>query len=739
MKIERIFVIVFAVCCGMARLSAAQNVLPSKLQIAVEPEEIVLRKGITVGAPDRTIQMIVREISGVKNARLELVASPFREMNSGDIVDLSTITVKLSQPQAAVEPGGLQRIEATIGGFLQAGTYLGAITVHDTVSGERREIPVRVSVKDAWLMPGAVLFAAVLTAAGVNYWTKKGRRKNRLDLRLTELQETLKLAGSDENPILSDALQFLEKARAYTQEFQFSRAEASIEAGKQRLEAYEQRKHGSEALRQTIQALLHDAREFGESDPQNARLNGELIRLLPNVEHDLEGTEAIVKQLEMFLHAYRLARRDAFTAREKLAGSGEYVKKADQSKIEFLLREIDRMLTNAETMSALDEANALLRKVAFELSPEKINDNIFRSQRIEKRLDLLREQVKRVTGTQMQRIVGNMQERAESALRDNRCEESEAALQELDHTLKLVEKMKDVEKRVKGKEPKMTEIRRILRDAKALLENASGMESVLRAEHDVTQAVEMLDGRREQYEPFAAQDERAVHADAHEPAPDTDAAFGEGASTQLRPIRREDLEQRVNLLLDEAARYPRLLPKIERWRAVCDKLVRFEELADLTEYLQRIQEELSLYTRILAIRAMAEEQRARAALQLTEQAHQLLLMESGEDRGALHRAEVLADAANALLDEQPGERDIESVLAQIGSPKLATQFVTYGTLASYFVIATTLGFQILYAPSPDFGALSFEHYFSLVLWAFGLEGAKMTATNVYEAYFKKEG
>ena len=65
--------------------------------------------------------------------------------------------------------------------------------------------------------------------------------------------------------------------------------------------------------------------------------------------------------------------------------------------------------------------------------------------------------------------------------------------------------------------------------------------------------------------------------------------------------------------------------------------------------------------------------------------------------------------------------------------------MTYGTLASYFVIATTLGFQILYAPSPDFGALPFEHYFSLVLWAFGLEGAKMTATNVYEAYFKKEG
>ena len=538
---------------------------------------------------------------------------------------------------------------------------------------------------------------------------------------------------------LADALQFLEKARAYTQEYQFNRAEAAIEAGKQKLEEYEQRKHGSDAVRQKIQAMLHDVREFGENDPQNARLNGELIRLLPNVESDYDGTEAVVKQLDMFLHAYRLARRDALAAKEKLASSSEYAQRANQSRIEFLLREIDRILTDAETMSALDEANALLRKVAFELSPEKINDNIFRSQRLEKRLEILREQVKRVTGTQMQRIVGNMLERADAALRDNRCEESEDALHQLEKTLKLVEKMKDVEKRVKGKDRKMTEIRRILRDAKTLLENASAMDDILRAEHDAAQAVEMLDGKREQYEPFSPQDERAEHAGFDEPTPETDAAFGEETSTQLRPIRREDLEQRVNLLLEEAARYTRLLPKIERWRVVCDKLVRFEELADLTAYLQRIQEELSLYTRILAIRAMAEEQHARAALQLAEQAHQMLLMDAGEDRGALHRAEVLADAANALLDEQHDDRDIESVLAQIGSPRLATQVVTYGTLASYFVIATTLGFQILYAPSPDFGALPFEDYFSLILWAFGLEGAKMTATNVYEAYFKKEG
>jgi hypothetical protein len=54
------------------------------------------------------------------------------------------------------------------------------------------------------------------------------------------------------------------------------------------------------------------------------------------------------------------------------------------------------------------------------------------------------------------------------------------------------------------------------------------------------------------------------------------------------------------------------------------------------------------------------------------------------------------------------------------------------------VIATILGIQILYAPDPDFGAFVFKDYLSLVLWAIGLEGAKMTVTNVYEAYFKKE-
>ena len=83
--------------------------------------------------------------------------------------------------------------------------------------------------------------------------------------------------------------------------------------------------------------------------------------------------------------------------------------------------------------------------------------------------------------------------------------------------------------------------------------------------------------------------------------------------------------------------------------------------------------------------------------------------------------------------------ELEQVISNIRSPKLATKLVTSGTLASYFIIATALGFQILYAPNPDFGAILFEDYFSLVLWAFGFEGAKMTATNVYEAYFKKEG
>ncbi|MBD3307384.1 hypothetical protein GF339_13180, partial [candidate division KSB3 bacterium] len=99
--------------------------VPSKLQIAVEPEEIVLMKGMTVGAQDRKIQMIIRETSGVKSAELELVARPFTEIISGDIADVTTITIGLSDPQVTLPPGGLQRVEVTIGGFAQAGSYLG--------------------------------------------------------------------------------------------------------------------------------------------------------------------------------------------------------------------------------------------------------------------------------------------------------------------------------------------------------------------------------------------------------------------------------------------------------------------------------------------------------------------------------------------------------------------------------------------------------------------------------------
>ncbi len=723
---------------GLFALSAFAQMptMPSKLQIAVEPEEIVLTQGITVGANDRTIQMIVREISGVKPAKLEVVAHPFRETNSGDMMDVSVIAVNLSQQQAALEPGGLQRVELTFGGFRQAGSYLGAITVHDGVSGERKEIPVRINVKDSPAFPAMALLGAILAAAGVNYWTKKGRRKNRLEQRLTELHETLKLTGSEDAPFLADARQLFEKARVYTQEYRFALAEAAIEAGKQKLETHEQRQRGSEALREKIQKLLNETRELGATDSQASRLSRELIELLPNVETDYAETDAVTRQFEMFLHAYRLARRDAQTAREKLNGDSDAVRHANRAKIEFLLRDVERLLSAAETMNALDDANTLLRKIAFELSPETVNQNIFRAERMQQKLETCREQTKRVTGTQMQRIAQSWLERAESEMKDARFEDMEDTVRLLEHTLKIIERIKDAEKRVKGKDQRMTELRRILRDSKTALERLS-RDGVMQAEHDVAQAIAMLDDKRKQYEPLASpESERTPPPFA--PPDDADESSNE-SFTQLRPIRREDLEERVNLLMEEAAHYPRLLPKIEQWRSASQKLIRFDELADLTAYLNYIQEELSLYAQILSIRAQAEEKRMRAALRLSDQAAQLLLTETTNDRGVYHRAQVLADAANALLEESRDDRDIEQALAQLGSPKLATQIVTYGAVASYFVVATTLGFQILYTPNHDFGALLFADYFSLILWAFGFEGAKITATNVYEAYFKKEG
>ncbi len=713
---------------------AQMPTMPSKLQIAVEPEEIVLTQGITVGASERTIQMIVREISGVKPAKLDVVAHPFRETNSGDMMDVSVITVNLPQQQAALEPGGLQRVELSFGGFRQAGSYLGAITVHDGVSGERKEIPVRINVKDSPAFPALVLFGAILAAAGVNYWTKKGRRKNRLEQRLNELQDTLKLTGSEDAPFLADARQLFDKARVYTQEYRFALAEAAIEAGKQKLETHEQRQRGSVALREKIQSLLNETRELGATDSQATRLSRELIELLPTVETDYDETDAVTRQFEMFLHAYRLARRDAQAAKEKLNGDNDVVRHANRAKIEFLLRDVERLLNVAETMNALDEANTLLRNIAVELSPETVNQNIFRAERMQKTLEKCREQAKRVTGTQMQRIAQSWVERAESEMKDARFEDMEETLRLMAKALSIIDRIKDAEKRVKGKDQRMSDLRRILRDSKTALERLS-RDGVLEAEHDVTQALAMLDDSRKRFEPFELSED--------EPTPSAQPDYAEesedGTSTTLRPIRREDLEQRVNALLEEAARYPRLLPKVEQWRSAAQKLIRFDELADLNVYLNNIQDELSLYAQILSIRAQAGEKRMRAAQRLSDQAAQLLLTETTSDRGVYHRAQVLADAASALIEESRDDRDIEQALAQLGSPKLATQIVTYGAVASYFVVAATLGFQILYAPNHDFGALPFPDYFSLILWAFGFEGAKITATNVYEAYFKKEG
>lgn len=736
------------VCSILPFKSSGQEAarLPAKLQIAVEPEAIVLTKGITVGSAEKTIRLVIRETSSSNPAKLELAARPFTDMNTGDILDASVVTVNIAAPQVALAPGGLQRVELTIGGFQQAGSYLGGLTVHDTVSGEQREIPMRVSIKDAWEFPAGVLLAAVLMASGVNHWTKKGRRKNRFDHHIAELQKTIKLAGGEGNTLLFEAEQLLAKAQGFNQEYQFARTEAALAAVAQKLAQYEQRQQGGERLRQKIRELLQEARELGESDPQSAKIRNELLKIAEASSggfSDYDQTAALVKQLETFLRAYRLTKQDLQAAREKLLRSGAYVKKAEHSKLELLCRDIERILRTANRMSALDEANALLQKAAYELSPENVQENLFRAQQFQRRLDQYQPQIKQISGAQAARIVTIWHDNAAAALADNRFADVEEALARLEQTLTLVERIKRAEQQIKGRDPKMTELRRILRDCKNALE-ATAWEAIPRAEHDVRQVEELLDGRRAQYEPWTENQERKdepLHSDMNNQER-KDASLHSDSSEpagQLRPVTLADLRQNLARLLEDAGQYPQLRGKMAQWQAYGDKLSQFEELPELFEYLHTIRAELALYARIQAIRAQAEAKPQHAALKLAEQAEQSLLAENQAEREQARRAEVLADAAQALLDEQAPEREFEQVLAYVRSPKTATNIVAYGTLASYFVVATVLGFQILYVPDPDFGALAFKDYLSLVLWALGLEGAKITVTNVYEAYFKKEG
>ncbi|GAK57367.1 ATPase involved in DNA repair [Candidatus Vecturithrix granuli] len=748
---QMFFIFILECCLLLACPGYSQEVgatetaqLPSKLQIAIEPEEIILTKGITVGATDRKIQLIIRETSSLKRAELELVARPFTDITSGDIVDVSTVMVGIAKQQVALTPGGLQRVDLTIGGFQQAGTYLGGLTIHDTVSGERKDVNIRVSVKASWELPVVVLLGSVLLTSGVNHWAKKGRHKNRLDQRVEELHKTIKLAGNEADPFLVEAERFLEKARQYNQEFQFEHTEAALRGVGHKLAEYEHRKQGAEELRAKIQDLLNEVQTLGESDPQNSRLNSELIQLLPKIESDYEETEAIFKQIEIFFQAYRLARRDLQTAREKLFSSLEYVKKADKSKTELILSEIDRILMSAESMSALDETNALLRKAAFELSPEKINENMFRSQRLQKVLDDYQQHVKQVTGAQVGQIVSNWYQKAQQALEDNRYEDVDDALHKLDKTLTIIEKIKQAEKRIKGRDKKMTELRRMIRDCKNFLEGAS-WDAIHRAEWDVNQVIEMLDGIRKQYEPF--------HPITHQETPNEESSdeerteqtlrpestqTQEQSSTKLRPLTHEDLLRNLEKLLEEAAQYPKLGGKIAQWRDYCHNLLKFDELNETFEYLRLIQDQLVLFVRIQELREQAESRHLHAVLRLSEQAEQLLLNETQEERGLYNRAEVLSDAASALLEEKQKSGDLDQMISYIRKPRTVSKIVTYGSLVIYFSAAIALGFQILYAPSPDFGSIVFEDYFSLVLWALGLEGVRMTAANVYEAYFKKE-
>jgi hypothetical protein len=283
----------------------------------------------------------------------------------------------------------------------------------------------------------------------------------------------------------------------------------------------------------------------------------------------------------------------------------------------------------------------------------------------------------------------------------------------------------------------MTELRRIIRNSKRCLENASWQE-IQQAEWDVQQVEDILKGIREEYEPFQQDVPQASPFAETETPPEGGEGEQEG-SEHLRPLTREDLQQNLDHLLEEAAQHPKWRGKMSQWKAYCDKLIEFDELQEFSDYLRLIQDELALHARIQSIRSQAEEKNLQAVLKLTDQAEHLLLQETQDEQGMYHRAEVLTDAAKSLLDEKLNETEFDQVISYIRSPKTTSNLITYGTLSSYFVIATVLGMQILYAPDPDFGTFFFKDYLSLVLWAIGLEGAKMTATNVYETYFKKEG
>jgi hypothetical protein len=304
-------IILFVLCLAYPMTGSGQEAMhqPSKLQLAVEPEEIVLTQGITVRSPEKNIQIVVRETSGINPANLELAVRPFRDVNTSNSVDVTIIQVGIATPQAKLPPGGLQRVELTIGGFQQSGSYLGGITVHDTVSGEQREIPIRISVKDSWGFPTLILLVFVLLASGVNHWTSKGRRKNRIDRKVAELQHTITLAGGDSDPLLFEAEKLLEKAQAYNQDYQCERAEAAIAGVEQKFTQYEHKQQASDHLRQKIQELLQEIRLEG-ADPQQTRIAEELEQLLPNVQRDYEQTAAIVNQLEAFFRAYRLTKKD---------------------------------------------------------------------------------------------------------------------------------------------------------------------------------------------------------------------------------------------------------------------------------------------------------------------------------------------------------------------------------------------------------------------------------------------
>ncbi|MDD1655154.1 MAG: hypothetical protein LUO91_05555 [Methanomicrobiales archaeon] len=182
----------------MAMPAAAQN------DVVVSPSSLAIAG---IQGDNSTVRILT--LSVAENVTVSSI-TPTGLVRDDNAYSISPSAINVTVPTEALEAEGVGNVPVAIQlGGIHSGTYAGNLVVAYRGEAETREnlqVPVKVTVKDRWLVPAGVLGIGVLIGVGIFSYSGKGKRRDELRTQFERLK--IQIEGDKEFLALDPALFF---------------------------------------------------------------------------------------------------------------------------------------------------------------------------------------------------------------------------------------------------------------------------------------------------------------------------------------------------------------------------------------------------------------------------------------------------------------------------------------------------------------------------------------------------